>query len=851
MSTQLFFNGRLTAKPGAYSKVDASAFESAALAASGIVALVATGVGGKPYTAIASPNDDLQRATNSGQIRRAFRFGDLREMGAILFNPAKDPEIQAGAQQVVLVKVNPAAQSQADFANSGGTALRIKSADYGAFTTQISVQIANATSGGGKLVTIKFEDDTEAFDLLGNDAKFSLLYSGGSDGATAIQGHPNQSAFVPSFTQPPAASSIEVVSSSALDTTQTVTVYGLNASNVPTATTVTLNGLTAVAVPGTWNAVNDAKGSAAFQGQVTIRIAAAGATIASSQFAFQVPFTRADAGQDASFTQAPGASALEIVSSNAADTTQVVTVYGLDASNVPQSQSATLNGTTAVAVAGTWNLETAVVMSATALGTMTLRIAGGGATVATLTAGQTNKGRVALDIAATGFHTVQADGATTRKVVYRGLNAVGSAIAEVLTLSGATPVVFAGAFAKFTSVEVGNIESARTATLTSKVFNAASVSHPTIQKLKDLVAANVDFTFTVIVGNPTEYLLADLDYVAAQNILSPTTASFYARLADIVAELNAKSQLVTAERVSPGTGAPSNTSSQVFLAGGHEGDAGQPGVVTATASDWQNAIDKLKQVFVNTLVLGTDSAAVHAMGVAHCEFMGGAGKMERDIVMGAAANETVAQLKARALALNSRHARLATQEVSLFNTDGERVFQPPKFQAALAAGMQAGTSVGNPLTNKYANILGLRQHSSWNPIDNVEELLAAGLFVMQFDEGKGFKVVRNLTTYLKDNNLAYSEASVNQATNYSVFVLRSRMETIIGKKGFARTVQAAAAAADGVLESLVRDEILAAYKKPTFELALDVLRMELEISPIAPINFIPIVVNLKPFSLAA
>ena len=151
-ATQLFFNGRLTPRPGAYSKVDASAFDQAGLGASGIVALMGMAVGGKPYTAVATPRDDFQRATNTGQVRRTFREGDLLEMAFPLFTPAKDPEIQAGAQQIVFVKVNPATQSQADFNNGAGAAFRLKSRDYGAFTRQIKVTIANATTGPGKLV---------------------------------------------------------------------------------------------------------------------------------------------------------------------------------------------------------------------------------------------------------------------------------------------------------------------------------------------------------------------------------------------------------------------------------------------------------------------------------------------------------------------------------------------------------------------------------------------------------------------------------------------------------------------------------------------------------------------------
>jgi hypothetical protein len=274
-------------------------------------------------------------------------------------------------------------------------------------------------------------------------------------------------------------------------------------------------------------------------------------------------------------------------------------------------------------------------------------------------------------------------------------------------------------------------------------------------------------------------------------------------------------------------------------------------VPTALAADWQAALDLLKHVFVNTVFPATDDASIHAATVAHCAFMGGAGKMERDCVLPAAPNESKSQIKARALALNTRHARLAAQEVSLFDSTGTRVWQPPKFYAAIIAGMQAGTSVGNPLTNKFANVLGVRQHSSWNPLDDGDEMINAGVHFLILEEGKGFKVVRNVTTYLIDNNLAFIEASMNQAVNVAVYNLRTEMETIVGKKGFARTINSAKAAADGVLESLVRDETIAAYKKPAFVLSLDVLQMDVEIAVIAPINFVPITLHLKPLSITA
>lgn len=75
------------------------------------------------------------------------------------------------------------------------------------------------------------------------------------------------------------------------------------------------------------------------------------------------------------FTQLAGADTLEVVSSNAGDTTQTVTVIGRDAQGRIVSQTVTLNGTSAVVfnTLGTVERVLSCEMSATAAGAVTLR----------------------------------------------------------------------------------------------------------------------------------------------------------------------------------------------------------------------------------------------------------------------------------------------------------------------------------------------------------------------------------------------------------------------------------------------------------------------------------------------
>lgn len=90
------------------------------------------------------------------------------------------------------------------------------------------------------------------------------------------------------------------------------------------------------------------------------------------------------------FTQLAANDTVEVVSSNAGDTTQTVTVEGRNAAGSVVSQTVTLNGTTAVALSTLGTIERVLKceMSATATGTVTLRRSDHTTVVRTIPAGE-------------------------------------------------------------------------------------------------------------------------------------------------------------------------------------------------------------------------------------------------------------------------------------------------------------------------------------------------------------------------------------------------------------------------------------------------------------------------------
>ena len=264
MSTSIFFAGRVISVPGAYSNVDASGLEQVGLGASGIVALLGTAEGGVPVSAL-SKAKDIPRFKNPDKVRKYLRSGDLLEGAAMAFEPAKDNDILAGAQEVLLLKTNAATQAEATLQKSGVDCIDLASVDYGAFTDQINVELAAGTNKG-KLLTITFEGTTETVDDLGGDTLATLNYNGGTTGYnTAVMDVNDDGDITVTATRTGTGgaslidnaatnAAIEVLSGNAGDVGQIVHIFGL-VGGVATHVQATLNGTTVVPVTGTvWDA---------------------------------------------------------------------------------------------------------------------------------------------------------------------------------------------------------------------------------------------------------------------------------------------------------------------------------------------------------------------------------------------------------------------------------------------------------------------------------------------------------------------------------------------------------------------------------------------------------------------
>ena len=179
--------------------------------------------------------------------------------------------------------------------------------------------------------------------------------------------------------------------------------------------------------------------------------------------ASQVTLVNAKAGGN--FANQPAGDGVTVVSDNAADTTQTVTIYGTITGTTDSvtSETVSLNGTTdADTTITTWQNILAVEMSAAAAGTVEISETSGGAAITSITAGNTTAG--IETISTTNCYGLvprhDASGASTAPIAIIGTGADGSALSVVDALNGTTEEDHASTvYATATKAYIGAVAS--------------------------------------------------------------------------------------------------------------------------------------------------------------------------------------------------------------------------------------------------------------------------------------------------------------------------------------------------------------------------------------------------------
>lgn len=215
------------------------------------------------------------------------------------------------------------------------------------------------------------------------------------------------------------------------------------------------------------------------------------------------------------------------------------------------------------------------------------------------------------------------------------------------------------------------------------------------------------------------------------------------------------------------------TSITRYLVGGGES--------APSSGDWATALIGLRSTPVSIIGLLTDDATGQESLGAHCDYMWGVGRYECQGWTGTAVGANKTTVLAAALALNSFKVSLVAQEAQIRLLDGTDEWLPAYFYALQHASAMASVKIGEPLTNEALNVLDVRTGTTtWDEIDDIEEMLKGMITVTVPDPVMGFVVKRSLTTHLSDDDPARTAPSAVESTANYCRRVRAKLATTIG-----------------------------------------------------------------------
>jgi hypothetical protein len=879
MARSVTFNGITQFRPGGISRVDAGALAQLGLSTNGIIGLVGEADGGEPLSIIEIDDPALAKS--------AFRSGPLANAIRLAFDPSDDPRVPGGAFRCLCVKTNQSTQSTLILYQEVGS----DTATGTPTTTNVPVTDAVYTVDEhvGSLLRVTFASGlVESRPITAND-----------------DGQPLGFTVSPAFSVAPVATdTVEIL---APQFTLTSRDYGIHTAqilfefeqgvNFGSHWTTTLDGKSQPSgdIAGrSFIEVEYVGNSQQFE-HITGTAEAASTTTVITEVGNFTGLTLDDYFVFVDIAGTPTNYALRRIASHTDDALTLDNAMLAEADSSGYSvrtgeilsfgPDATAGVNDVVAPITAWSANTITIpvaageldIFANELTDMMLVIVGG-----------TGEGqRRAITSNTASIITIDEDWITQP-------DATSDFQIWYTELADATVVGAAGVATSFTSrvqengalTPVADLNLTITATTTLSDLVAAIDADPSYDAF---VASGVDGTIlasTLDYGGPEAAGVAvagNAQYVDLRNdrdaVVTPPSGGtdpvaqwpnhFRRDLELIVENINSVSEQLTVTR-STGSGTGSGSSRPEF----QTGSAGTTGETTgeylsggargiSNNTNWQSAFDLLLQRRRQSVValiaqdqgaLGFGSTATYASVAAqlasHVSQGVGIEKNEGGGYIGF--DGTLTELTDRANVFNNPDVQVCAQTQDVLDVDGNLVTLPEWASAVIAAGMRAGMpEVGEPLTHKFFRTAAMDQDASWDPLERTDAnlLIQNGVLFAETIRGKGTRWVRDLTTYIQDDNLAFMEGSVRDVVRFVSYELRTFLEDrFTGIKASPATATSIKESTSALLEVMRSDNIIVdstdsdgnvvrAYHNLRVTISGDIATVRVSIFPVVGINF--------------
>lgn len=298
-------------------------------------------------------------------------------------------------------------------------------------------------------------------------------------------------------------------------------------------------------------------------------------------------------------------------------------------------------------------------------------------------------------------------------------------------------------------------------------------SFPTIEDIVNYINDQTNYTCTLI--GLSSHKSIHLDSVTAGQDIKSTAYTALSSLQAIIEAIINSPWIENAEyNDSAGTrDIPDVDTDWVYFSGAIDG--------TYTTTEWTASLLVMEGEDVQLVGCSAEDAGVHAMIKTHCTSMNSVtGKAERQYIVGGASGETIAQVKARAIALTSEFGQIAYPEFVHYDHDDSTKTKTwsPAYYAAKLLGMNVCQSLNEPVTFKSVDVLGWGKTLT---IPEAEELITAGVCVGIKHKSGRLLTARGVTTY-QGNELQKCEFSMMREALFVSRDLRTAIEnSFIGK----------------------------------------------------------------------
>jgi hypothetical protein len=824
--TTITIDGQSIALPGAYSTLDTSEAQQPGFDTGKVLAIMADTVGGKPQT--------LLSFNSLAAVKQGYLFSGLATdlkynaalMARLAYNASDDDRIAGSFDRIVFVKPGRDLASTGTLQGTAGPLATLAANDYGAHTNQFGYQVGAGTNGGVSMLIVGGTVIEQTGDDIGADAVVQMRYDGPADKLyvdTTPAGptdyltlhfeHQESGLETTEIVAGWTAGIATLVSNAGADKVD-VTVYG-HFGGVAVAETKALDGTTPVDTTQQFTEVTGVRVRGMTTGTVTVKdsVALVVATFAPSVIAITPPD-----------------SLILLSSSVAGDTGYPVQLSGETAAGVPIAETVTLLGTASVSTINKFAKLLTVKVIGTTAGTVTITDS---APVTLVSLGAGTDPSAGLDITA-GLHVFSpalpvAQGAVSyinsavKNVVLRGINSSGVSASELIPLASGTTTTL---WSSIDHIELGAMPAANNTTLTG---NFATRGDETMDELEAGLELLEGMSVVSINGDRKT---SELDVYSNIDIKGALT-DFYSQAQDVIDFINA-GIIMTATRSAGATGLPTLTGTTVLLAGG--------ATVAATNADISAALEVLKEdTSIRAMIPAYTDQSVHLLAKewANNRALPTSKAETRVYIPLDPTTATKAEIKSLTVALNNERAISTVQRKSYYDDDGILQAGDSIAAALTLGGLRAAASIGEPGTWKYVQGVAWTNDGAWTPEADGDELVRSGLNVVQRIAGRGYRIIRSVTTYQKRADRIRTEESSMESADESARDLRTYTEEkLTGVKNALVTVDTVKNIVEDRLDEQVKLGIITAWRNATVVLVGDIFIIDYEVAPVEPINFI-------------